>query len=52
MRKEIEEQKLKKTLLELADEMAEYATDFRGQGYRLFLDARERLKEVLEQEIK
>lgn len=38
----------KENLLDLADEMAEAATEFKGQGYRLFLNARERLKEALD----
>lgn len=41
-----EEQKEK--LLNLADEMAEAATEFKGQGYRLFLETREKLKEALD----
>jgi hypothetical protein len=40
-------QKEKENLLDLADDMAEAATDFKGQGYRLFLAARERFKEYL-----
>lgn len=37
-------QQQKEELLELADTMAEAATEFKGQGYRLFLEARERFK--------
>ena len=44
--------KQKEDLLDLADEMAEAATEFKGQGYRLFLNARERLKEALDKLIK
>lgn len=49
-----EEQKTqqKENLLDLADEMAEAATEFKGQGYRLFLNARERLKEALDKLLK
>jgi hypothetical protein len=41
-------QKEKENLLDLADDMAEAATDFKGQGYRLFIAARQRFKECLD----
>jgi hypothetical protein len=41
-------QKERENLLNLADDMAEAATDFKGQGYRLFIAARQRFKECLD----
>jgi hypothetical protein len=37
-----------KRILELADEMAAAATNFKGQGYEIFIKTREQFKETLE----
>lgn len=39
----------KQEILKLADEMAAAATNFRGQGYEIFIETRDRFKEFLEQ---